>query len=129
MQNFGLLSQKLSEISRFQKGYPKVEIIKQIRRTSESESTSQDKMFYQLHFFTLIVMGVCTVCSELWGIVGAMGYCRIYGVMSELWVILHMVTLRVMGYSRNYGLFSELWGMCVSKRSLIYPMVQCCFCH
>ena len=59
-------------------------------------------MFYQLHFFTLIVMGVCTVYSELWGIVGAMGYCRIYGVMSELWVIAH-------GYAQSYGLFSELW--------------------
>ena len=38
-----------------QKGYPKVEIIKQIRRMSESERILCAKTLYTLQFFTLVV--------------------------------------------------------------------------
>ena len=38
-----------------EKGYPKVEIIKQIRRMSESERTLWAKTLYTLQYFTLVV--------------------------------------------------------------------------
>ena len=49
-----ILSEQMKDITKL-KGYPKVEIIKQIRRMSESERTLCAKTLYALHFFTLVV--------------------------------------------------------------------------
>ena len=86
-----------------QKGLAKVEIIKHIRRMSESERTLWANTLDTLQFFTLIGEPTDVLVMD-----GTMGYSRNYGLRSELWG-----TVGTMGYGRSYGLRSELWALCV----------------